>query len=427
MAANAEMSRKAAADGMILLKNNDNVLPLSNEIKNVALFGNASYETYIGGSGSGYVATSYKINIADGLNKAGYLTDESLHETYKTYMKENEPKQTDFIAAMMGGKKRAQEMPVDAALAEKMAGTSDMAIITIGRNSGEGADRNVENDFNLSDNEKASINSVNQAFHARGKKVVVLLNIGGVIETATWRNSPDAILLTWQPGLEAGNAIADLISGKVNPSGKLAVTFPLAYSDVPSAKYFPGEEVKGDSTVKRKVVYQDGIYVGYRYYNTFSVNTAYEFGYGLSYTNYTYSHLKLSSSTFSNKITVTVEVKNSGKIAGKEIVQLYLSAPAKMPDKPESEFKGFAKIKLLLPGESQTLSFLLTARELSSFNTPTSSWDAEAGNYTVKIGASSKDLRLKNSFKVKKYLTVRKESVALKPTEKIAELKPSKL
>jgi beta-glucosidase len=424
--ANAEISRKAAADGMVLLKNDNNVLPLKNDKKNIALFGNASYETLIGGSGSGYVAVAYKINIMEGLNNAGYLTDKSLEETYRKYMRENEPKQTDMIATIMGGKKRAPEMPVDSALTVKMAEKSDVAFITIGRSSGEGADRNIENDFGLSATEKTLIHDVTSAFHAKGKKVVVILNIGGVVETESWRSIPDAILLAWQPGQEAGNAIADLISGKVNPSGKLAVTFPISYTDVPSAKNFPGTEVKDDPIIKRKVVYEEGIYVGYRYYNTWGIETAYEFGYGLSYTNFSYSNLKLSASDFKDKIVVTLDVKNTGKVAGREIVQLYLSAPAKLLDKPESELKGFDKTKLLLPGESQTISFVLTPRELASFNTPTSSWDAEAGKYIVKIGASSKAIRISDSFELKKYLTVRKESVALMPPEKIHELKPVK-
>jgi len=424
--ANAEMSRKVATEGMVLLKNEHEVLPLSKNIKSIALFGNASYETYIGGSGSGYVATAYKINIVDGLKNIGFASAESLKDTYQTYMKENEPKQTDFIGAIMGGKKRAPEMQVDAALAEKMAGISDIAIITIGRNSGETADREVENDFDLSDTEKANLKLISETFHARGKKVVIVLNVGGVVETASWRNSPDAILLAWQPGLEAGNAVADLITGKVNPSGKLAVTFPLAYSDVPSAKNFPGEEVKNDPIIKRKVVYQDGIYVGYRYYNTFGVKTAYEFGYGLSYTNFTYSKLKLSSSTFSDKITVTVDVKNTGKNAGKEIVQLYLSAPAKNMDKPVHELKGFAKTGLIKPGESQTLTFVLDKHSLASFDTPSSSWVAEEGKYSVKIGASSSDIRLTDSFILMKNLKVKQESRALSPLQSIDEIKYKK-
>ena len=421
--ANANMSRTAATQGMILLKNDNNALPFTTGIKKVALFGNSSYDTYIGGSGSGYVATAYRINIMDGLNNVGYKSDDSLRETYKTYMRENEPKQTDIIAAMMGGKKRAAEMPVNPTLAAKLAESNDVAVITLGRTSGEGADRKIENDFNLSDTEKNLINNVSQAFHAKGKKVIVILNIGGVIETASWRNSPDAILLAFQPGIEAGNAVADLISGKVSPSGKLAVTFPISYNDVPSAKTFPGAEVKGDPIIKRIVVYEEGIYVGYRYYNTFNVKPAYEFGYGLSYTNFSYSSVKLSASTFTNKLTATVTITNTGKVAGKEVVESYLTAPAKKLDKPSEELKGFAKTGLLQPGKSQTITFTLTPEDLASFDTNSSSWIAEAGKYMVKIGASSLDIKSSASFSLPKELVVEKDHKLLAPQVSINELK----
>ena len=420
---NAKISRTAATQGMVLLKNDNNALPFSKGIKKVALFGNSSYDTYIGGSGSGYVVTAYRINIIDGLNNAGYKSDDSLEKTYKTYMRENEPKQTDMIAAMMGGKKRASEMPVKPTLAVKLADSNDVAVITIGRTSGEGADRKIEDDFNLSDTEKNLITTVSRAFHAKGKKVIVILNIGGVVETASWRNGPDAILLAWQPGIEAGNAIGDVISGKVNPSGKLAVTFPISYNDVPLAKKFPGEEVKGDSIIKRTVVYEEGIYVGYRYYNTFNVKPAYEFGYGLSYTNFSYNSVKLSSSTFNNKITATVTITNTGKIAGKEVVELYLSAPSKKLDKPSEELKGFAKTVLLQSGKSLTITFTLTPEDLASFDTNSSSWIAEAGKYTVKIGASSLDIKSSASFNLSKELIVEKDHIALTPQVTINELK----
>jgi beta-glucosidase len=421
--ANAKASRKAAAQGMVLLKNEQGTLPFTSNIKTIALFGNASYDTYIGGSGSGYVPTAYKVQIADGLKNAGLMPDTSLRMTYKNYTKVNEPKQTDMLASVMGGKKKAPEMPVDISLAQKMADQSDIALITIGRNSGEGVDRKIEDDFNLSDTETNNIKVISEAFHARGKKVVVILNIGGVIETASWRNIPDAILLAWQPGLEAGNAIADLITGKVNPSGKLAVTFPMTYANVPSAKNFPGEEVKGDSIIKRKVVYKEGIYVGYRYYNTFHVKPAYEFGYGLSYSNFTYGNLKLNSSTFKNNITATLTITNQGKYAGKEVVEIYVSAPITSIDKPAEELKAFAKTKLLKPGETKTLTFTLTANDLASFYTDKESWIADAGKYTIKVGASSSDIRLTANFNLPKKIVVEKVSKELAPEITINELK----
>jgi beta-glucosidase len=321
-----------------------------------------------------------------------------------------------------------------------MVNVTDAAIITIGRNAGEGSDRKPdEGDFQLNSAEKNLIKMVTAVYHAKSKKVVIILNIGGVIETASWRDIPDAILLAWQGGQEAGNSIADILYGKVNPSGKLASTFPVNYSDVPSAKNFPGKVTlqpqpsaenanNGMSGFMRsqpaEVTYEEGIYVGYRYYTTFKVPVSYEFGYGLSYTIFEYSNLKLNSQKFSNQITATVDVKNTGNIAGKEVVELYISAPAVRLEKPESELKGFTKTKMLQPGEKQTLTFVIDGKSLTSFDPVGSSWIADAGKYTVKIGASSKDIKQTASFDLGKNLTVKKESVALVPQVKINEMKP---
>jgi beta-glucosidase len=322
------------------------------------------------------------------------------------------------------------EMTIDPAEITTQANDADAAIITIGRNAGEGADRKLENDYYLSDAEKGLIKSVSDAFHAKGKKVIIVLNIGGVIEVASWRDNVDAILLAWQPGLEAGNAITDVLSGKVDPSGKLATTFPVDYKDVPSAKNFPGKEFLDQATgegfrkqVPAEVTYEDGIYVGYRYYNTFKVDPAYEFGYGLSYTNFSYSDLKLSSPAFNGKITATVSVKNTGKVAGKEVAQLYLTAPALKLDKPAIELKGFAKTHLLQPGESQTLSFIIDAKDLASYDTKSEEWVAEKGSYTVSVGASSKDIKQTAKFTLAKETVVEKDEKALTPEVTITELK----
>jgi len=245
-----------------------------------------------------------------------------------------------------------------------------------------------------------------------------------------WRDYADAILLAWQPGQEGGNAIADVLSGKVNPSGKLATTFPASYTDVPSAKSFPGK-VFPDKIIKTvitkqpytEIPYDEGIYVGYRYHTTFGVKPAYEFGYGLSFTTFSYSDLKLSSSKFKDKLTAKVTITNVGKVAGKEVVQLYLSAPVKSIDKPAEELKGFAKTKLLNPGESQIITFVLKPKDLASFYTSQSTWMADAGNYIVKIGASSENIKLEKSFTLSKELIVEKVNKALAPQVQINELK----
>ena len=438
--AHAEVTRQAASEGMVLLKNDSSSLPLASEIKNIAAFGNTSYEMITGGTGSGKVNNAYSVSLIEGLQNSGYKLNEDLHSLYAGYLKltkAGRPQTRGFMAMM--GSKQVEELNLNQDIINGMANVSDAAIITIGRNSGEGSDRtNVKGDFQLTDTEQLLIKNVSTAFKAKGKKVIVLLNIGGVIETASWRDLPDAILLAWQAGQETGNSVADILNGKVNPSGKIATTFPVSYDDVPSAKTFPGKELTSEKSddqsplssfrrVKPAVVtYNDGIYVGYRYYETFKVKPAYEFGYGLSYTNFTYSNLKLSSPKFAGTITVTVDVKNSGSAAGKEVAELYLSAPAIKLDKPSLELKGFAKTRLLKPGESQTLTFTIDSRRLSSFDPAISSWIAEAGNYQVSIGASSKDIRQKASFSLAKDLTVKKESVSLLPKEKVNELKPTK-
>jgi beta-glucosidase len=330
-----------------------------------------------------------------------------------------------------------EEMNLNQDIINGMVASTDAAIITIGRNSGEGRDRtNAKGDFQLSDSEQNLIKMVSTAFKSKGKKVIVILNIGGVVETASWRDLPDAILLAWQAGQETGNSIADILCGKVNPSGKIATTFPLSYDDVQSSKSFPGKELVTEPTPTQGqtggfgrgraavITYDDGIYVGYRYYETFNVKPAYEFGFGLSYTTYEYSNIKLSSTKFSGSITVTIDIKNNGKVAGKEVAELYLSAPSAKLDKPLLELRGFAKTRLLQPGESQTLSFIISSHNLSSFDPSVSSWIAEAGKYDVKIGASSKDIKLTSSFTLAKELMVKKESISLIPKEKINELKP---
>jgi beta-glucosidase len=424
----AQVSRMAAAEGMVLLKNNSNTLPLKSKTK-VAVFGNTSYDIIAGGTGSGNVNKAYTISLVQGLMNAGYVLDEALENRYTSYItdeKAKRPRPRSFFEAQ----KPIGELLLSSDIISEKANAADVAVITIGRNAGEGRDRKIENDFNLSDTEKILIKSVANAFHAKGKKVIVILNIGGVIEVNSWKENADAILLAWQPGLEAGNAIADIISGKVNPSGKLTTTFPVSYKDVPSAKGFPGKEFSEQATgtgsgrqMPAEVTYEEGIYVGYRYYNTFNVIPAYEFGYGLSYTNFGYSNLKLSSLIFNGKISATVTVTNRGSIAGKEVVQLYISASHKKMNKPSEELKAFAKTGLLKPGQSQTITFNLNAVDLASFDTPTSSWIAEAGKYTVKIGASSNNIKQSSSFTLAKDIVTEKDHKVLVPQVDIIELK----
>jgi beta-glucosidase len=417
LAAHAQTARSAATEGMVLLKNENKTLPLKNE-KSIALFGNASYDLIAGGTGSGDVNKAHVISLAQGLAEATYRLDESLKDAYENYLKQEKAKQPAGRGGFMSAR-QISPMPVDAGLIAKSAEQSDIAILTISRNAGEGADRKLDGDFYLTAQEKELLQSIAGAFHSKGKKTIVVLNVGGVTEVASWRDGVDAILLAWQPGQEGGFAIADVLSGKVNPSGKLATSFPVDYKDVPSAKTFPGTPAEKP----QQVVYEEGIYVGYRYYNTFNVKPAYEFGYGLSYASYDYGKIKLSSSSFKDQISATVTVTNSGSVAGREIVELYLSAPAQKMDKPESELRAFAKTKLLQPGKSETLTFIIEASDLASFDSKDSCWTAEAGKYTVKIGASSLNIKQTTSFTLPADKVVEKVSKALTPQIEIKELK----
>lgn len=406
--ANATLARRAAAEGTILLKNTDKTLPITKKNVRIAAFGNGSYEFIPGGTGSGDVNEAYTVSLVQGLENAGLTVNPVLAKTYTEFMAaeraKNPQKKTIFQPLPP-----LPEMPLSPAEVAQLAAQNDIAFVTLGRSSGEFYDRPLNGDFYLTDSEKAMINTVSEAFHNAGKKVVMLLNIGNVVETASWRDKVDAILLAWQGGQEAGNAVADVLLGDVNPSGKLPTTFGLSYNDAPTADNFPGTRLPGAIEDKlgpmskgfdAEVQYQEGVYVGYRYYNTKQVDVAYPFGYGLSYTHFTYSSLKTSSKKFHDSLEVNVTVKNAGTVPGKEVVQLYLSAPAAKLDKPTAELKGFAKTRLLAPGEDQTLTFTLTARDLASFDTEQSAWFAEKGKYTINIGASSRDIRLHKSFKL---------------------------
>lgn len=424
----AQVSRSAAAEGMILLKNESGTLPLSSG-KKLALFGNTAYDLIAGGTGSGDVNKAYTVNLLEGLKNAGMNPDAGLSRDYLSYFveaKAKRPKRRSFFEVIPP----IAEFQVSDPELDVLSKNNDYAIFTLGRNAGEGADRKVENDFNLSAPEMDLLKRISKSFHAQGKKVIMVLNIGGVIETQSWTPLVDAVLLAWQPGLDGGNAIADVLSGKVNPSGKLATTFPVAYGDAASSKNFPGKEfpekaVKGlfgRMVTPAEITYEEGIYVGYRYFSSFHIKPSYEFGYGLSYTQFAYSKPSLSSKEFKEPLVARITVTNTGKVAGKEVVQLYLTAPHKKLEKPSLELKGFGKTRLLAPGESETLSFPLNAEDLGSFDTPTESWIAEAGTYTVKIGSSSENIKYQEKFTLAKDIVTEKVNKVLSPQVEIHEL-----
>jgi beta-glucosidase len=429
LAEHAEISRQAAAEGMVLLKNEGDALPVKPGTR-VALFGHNALELIAGGTGSGDVSRMYTVSLADGMFHAGYSIHTPVYSAYADYLAIEKAKNAEKnIVSAMAPREAIPEMRVSEDLILEAADQSEIAILAIGRNAGENNDRKVADDYLLSAAELELIHSVSSAFHEKNKKVVVVLNTGGVVDVMQWREAADAILLAWQPGMEGGNAICDVLSGKVNPSGKLACTFPVRYEDDASAKNFPGRELSDvkkptlfGTTVDAEVVYEEGIYVGYRYYSTFGVQTAYPFGYGLSYTQFNYSDLKVRSQEMDSTVQVLLRITNAGDVAGKEVAELYISAPAVQLDKPSSELKAFAKTKLLEPGESQELSFTLCPADLASFHTSESAWIAEAGTYAVKFGNAQETL-LSGSFILPEEVVVEQVHKVLVPQVQIKELK----
>ncbi|MGO4892749.1 glycoside hydrolase family 3 C-terminal domain-containing protein [Flavobacterium sp. W21_SRS_FM6] len=409
-----QLSKTVAEEGMVLLKNNAQTLPLQDK-QSLALFGNHSFDVLIGGTGSGDVNEAYVVTLEDGLKEAGIEFETGLASAYKAHIKTEDAKRpvsNNPLAAFMP-KLALVEFGLKQELLHASAQKYSAALVTIGRSSGEFVDRQ-QSDFYLTEQERAMLDMVSSAFRQQGKPVVVILNVGGVIEMASWQDKADAILLAYQPGQEAGNAIVDLLLGHTNPSGKLPDTWPLDLPDYPAAKEFPGTvldpEAKPEGmmqTVPAKVTYDDGIMLGYRYFNTQNAEVAYPFGFGLSYTDFTYSAISLSSQVFSDKIVAQITVKNSGKVAGKEVVQIYVSAPQTNLVKPESELRAFAKTTLLQPGESEVLSFELSARDLSSFDQEHNMWLAQSGEYVLKAGTSSREILQSARFSLPKDLAIK--------------------
>jgi len=438
--AHATVTRQSAAEGMVLMKNSE-VLPFNKNIKNVALYGCTSYDFIAGGTGSGNVNHAYVVSLVDGLKNGGYIISEELKNAYETYIADckkkaeaelaekakKDPKNAMLMRFLPGTLPAEKQFTADELTAQ--AAQADVAVITIGRISGEFLDRKVA-DFNLNDSEKKLIQQVCDTYHKVGKQVVVLLNIGGVIETATWKELPDAILCAWQAGQEGGNSVVDVLSGKQSPSGKFTMSWPVKFTDAYSSKNFPIDEdpridmmnqgKKGNVRNVDYTDYEEDIYVGYRYFDSFDVPVSYPFGYGLSYTTFEYSDAKIAEKD--GAYEVAVNVKNIGKYEGKEVVELYVSAPNnKAANKPVKELKAFAKTKSLKPGESETVTLKVDVSDLASFDEEASAWVVEKGEYEFIVAASAQDTKARLKATVKAQQT--KTNDVLKPQVKINVLK----
>ncbi|PHQ57610.1 MAG: glycosyl hydrolase [Lutibacter sp.] len=406
--AHAKIARQSATEGMILLKN-EHVLPIQNA-KNIALLGVTSYDFIAGGTGSGDVNEAYTVSLEEGLKNAGFEINQAakkIFETHKAKHKEEFIKPEGFSA--MTTPYIPPRMTYAESELKEIVASSDIGIITIGRNSGEGGDRVEKDDFLLSKTEQNMMANVCKAFQTANKKVVVVMNIGGVIETVSWKSKPDAILLAWQGGQEGGNSVADILSGKVNPSGKLPMTFPVNLNDHASNTNFPleggtmdfmkmmlasREEKPENEKVKNKdyTNYEEGIYVGYRHFDTAELEVSYPFGFGLSYTTFDLSNLNVT--LLNDTIKVTVTVTNSGNEVGKEVVQVYTSKPDTKIDRPLKELRTFTKTKNLNAREVTTVNLQIPVSELSYWSEEASQWILEKGLYSIQVGASSRDIQL---------------------------------
>lgn len=382
----ARISRTAATEGMVLLKNDNHTLPLEN-IGKVALFGISSYDFIPGGTGSGDVNRAYTVSPAEGLKNARVQPEEELANLYNRYIEKE--KSLLMLTAFGEPVQRIQEMTINDSIAKALALTQDIAIITLGRLSGEFYDRNLTNDFLLSKTERQLIEKVCTAFHAQGKKIIVVLNVCGVMETASWKENPDAILVSWLAGQEGGNAVADILTGSAIPSGKLPMTWPLSYEDVPSAANFP---LAGTTRSIDTTRYEEGFFVGYRHYDTFRKPVSYPFGYGLSYTTFDYGNLSIARKT--DAVEVSCQIMNSGNKAGKEVVQVYITSPDQEKNYPSKELKGFGKTRELQPGEVERITIRIPISYLTRYDEATSSWKLPQGTFRFFINSSVTDCRL---------------------------------
>lgn len=440
--AHAIIDRTIGAEGIVLLDNRS-ALPLTANVKTIALYGTTSYDMVPAGMGFGSTGVGYYcVSLVEGMRNAGYTVDADLIKKYKKHLFDEQKRlypngRPPFSLTPL---KRAEEfVPTSDELSVQVK-NNDVAIITLGRTSGEASDRRVE-EFYLKENESALIKQVAEAYHAAGKKVIVILNICSPVETASWKNMVDAVICAFQPGQEVGNCVADVLTGKVNPSGHLPMTFAIKYGDAPSDSNFPydyefkmpsfamGSGMNFESKEKEEkpkeavrnvdfTDYEEGIYVGYRYFETFDKEVSYPFGHGLSYT--TFSFEIVSSDINGDNCEMKVAVKNTGNCAGKESVQVYVKAPAGGLEKPAKELKAFAKTKLLQPGESEVVTLSWKLMDMASLNEKSSSWELPKGTYQWMVGASSADVRCTVIQKVSKAQKVKVHN-AMIPPYKIAQ------
>lgn len=425
---NARRSRKIAAQGMVLLEN-DGTLPLRETGKKLALFGNGARHTIKGGTGSGDVNVREQVSIEQGLLNAGFVitTGEWLERYDREIEKAQEAYRRPVLDKIENGDAMAvmelftnpykDPMVIPVTEEDIVSSDTDTAVYVISRNSGEGKDRTPEEgDYLPFAEDKRILEKLTGHF----KKVIVILNVGGVMDVSFLKglSGISAILLMSQAGAEGGNALADILTGKMTPSGHLAATWAARYEDYPSAETFSFLNGNVDDEY-----YTEGIYAGYRYFDSFGITPVYPFGYGLSYTDFGTGCLEISAQK--DRITLKAEVKNTGKeFCGKEVVQVYLSAPDGKLKKPFQELCAFGKTKVLLPGESEEMELSFALSDFASYDAERACYILEPGEYLTRLGNSSRNSHIVGAAVLSEEVIVKKLKNCLVPDVEIKEIEP---
>lgn len=417
MESHAKLTREVASEGFVLLKNNNMALPLKE--RKVALFGANAYNFIAGGTGSGNVRRPYVIDLREGLLGNGFSLYEPLDAKYKKHIESEKQRLAPQLALRKWHQfvlrpTELQRPHLD--ILQAAQSDAEVAIVSIGRSSGEAFDRHIERDFMLCPDEEALLTAVSREFHKVGKKVVVILNICGPMEISSWRDKADAILVCWLPGQEGGNSVADVVLGRTSPSGHLPMTFTHSYEDVRSASNFPRNVPENGFNQSLFNMYPTGklydvknidytnydedIYVGYRDYATRKVAVAYPFGFGLTYSQFEISDMKVKECRDTYKVTCMV--KNIGNFPAKQVVQLYSSEIAPEVDRPIIELRGYQKTKTLQAGESVEIEIIINRNDLMTYNDKAGAWKLTKGDYDLLLGFDSQTLPLKHRISITK-------------------------
>ncbi len=408
------VSLQVAAEGAVLLENNG-LLPISKDETKVAVFGRTQIDIYKGGGGSGTVHTGVSYNFIEGFKEAGIAYDQELYEVYARFCEENSDDNENSTFGSMGSGASRVEMPLDDLNMEEIAARNDMAVVVFGRNSSEGHDRTAkegDGDWYLSPSEEAALAAVSGAFD----KVLVILNTGSMVDTS-WieKYEVDAVLEAWQPGGYGTISVGKILTGEINPSGRMMDTWAYDYEDYPA--HAVQSATYGIDVINP--IYGEDIYVGYRYFETFAPEEVrYEFGYGLSYTTFDY---EIAGTTMDeDTISVDVNVKNTGDVSGKEVVEAYYSAPVGTLGNPAYEMGAFAKTPELEPGESCTVTLSFATKDMASYDDSGAAghencYVMEAGDYAVYAGTTVKNLTLAGTYTVDETVVTEELTEVLAP------------